>query len=268
MLIEIVGNRLNGPKRPRGLVFCDPQGPHGWAVIVVVPDQAKPVPELRVYPRNGLEHVTTARDAFALQIISREQAEKKYADLLPMVLEVLPQASEGVASLLLDHPIIPTESSEPVEPGLVELAPLEGIEEDSSTMPFETPLDDGADEVIEMIEVMDAEPEAAASAPTPTPEARINGIMLEAATMAMTGLAKMKSLWKSMVTDVAVSPRQVAWATGQHHTVAPRSRTGPVPGVAAPKPRGGPVTVEMVKAPAPEPTREPRTVHRPKRRSS
>jgi hypothetical protein len=223
VLIEIVGDRLNGPKHPRGLVFCDPAGPSGWAVVVVVPDQERALAELRIYPSDGLESVTCAPDAFALQIISTEQAEQRYADLLPMALEVLPKAAHGVAEIA---------AASPAQVELYDGPIWEPVDEETSTMPFELPIDEPVFEEL----AIEAAPLVSEDVPAVSAEARLQGIMLEAATMAMTGFARVKTLWKSMMSDTAVSPRTVAWATGQHQT-ATKQR--------------GPVTVEMVAPPAP-----------------
>jgi hypothetical protein len=216
MLIEIVGNRTNGPSRPRGLVLCDPRDTNGWALCIFVPDVQRDVPEMRFFSTQGLEHVTNAPEAFALQLITPLQAERKYSDLLDLARTLLPKAVGSLQDL--------------------------GGEEDSSTMPFELPPDEPL-----------SEPHDGAPA---EPEARLYDMMLQGATLAMNGLARMGTLWKSMVKDIAISPRAMSWVTQPVPAPSPAPRTVTIP--------RGPVTVEII-APMP-PRRGPRIVRR--RRSS
>jgi hypothetical protein len=212
MLIEIVGNRSNGPSRPRGLVLCDPRDTNGWALCIFVPDVQRDVPEIRFFSTQGLEHVTTAPEAFALQLITPLQAEQKYADLLDLARTLLPKAVNCLQDL--------------------------GGEEESATTPFELPPD---------------EPLSVPNDVAPAePEARLYDMMLQGATLAMNGLARMGTLWKSMVKDIAISPRAMSWATQPMPAPPTAPRTVSIP--------RGPVTVEIV-APV-EPKRGPRIVRR------
>jgi hypothetical protein len=120
-LIEIVGNRTNTAPRPRGIMLSDPDDPAGWAVVALVTDEARATPEVRVYPTRGLEQLTNAADAFALQVISRERAEQKYADLFAVLNEVLPKLAKDAAPKM-----------EPV------------FDEEVMTSPFEAPVEEPA----------------------------------------------------------------------------------------------------------------------------
>jgi hypothetical protein len=108
-LFEIVPRNQHGLRRPRGLVFCDPQAPStGWALVVIVPDQRTPIPEIRIHPICGFERVVQSAHAFELRPILRDVAEAKHADLLPLVRSFMPNVVRGIAvSGVGESPMMP-----------------------------------------------------------------------------------------------------------------------------------------------------------------
>jgi hypothetical protein len=142
-LLEIVGDCLGGPQRPRGLVLCDPLDPAGgWSLVAVVPDSRRPAPEVRFYPSGGLERVASLGDGFVLQVTTRERAEAEHGELLALIRR-LPAASAS----LDDAPQHVSDADLLLE---VEDADDAVLEPEERTSPFVLPADAGDDVLHEL----------------------------------------------------------------------------------------------------------------------
>jgi hypothetical protein len=140
-LLEIVGDCLGGPQRPRGLVLCDPLDPAaGWSLVAVIPDSRRPAPEVRFYPTGGLERVASLGDGYVLQVTTHERAEAEYGELLALIRRV-----PAATATLDDAPQHVSDADL-----LLEDADDAVLEPEEGTSPFALPADDGEDVLNEL----------------------------------------------------------------------------------------------------------------------